>query len=370
LGKERKFYQGRFRFVQKREEMNMRSKIIGFFALVIVGTVLLSGFSKFNILAQNVKILKTDTSKTASAAETGTALVPNELGNIMILEYHLIGYPEAQWRRTPDNFRQDLQMLYDNGYYPVPLEDLISANLKVPAGKTPFVITFDDSSQGQFRFLKQGNNLVVDPDSAVGIMEAFKKQHPDFPLTATFYVLPEIPKGLRLFGQEEYIQQKLQYLVAHGYEIGNHTYWHQNLGKVDDIGVQKQIALCVKEVQSYVPGYRVHSIALPLGVHSKNRVLEHDGEYQGIKYHNDSILLVGSGPAPSPYSNTFNPYKLERIQAGDTAWGPKAYVSYFAKNPSLRYVSDGDPKTLSVLKNSAQKLVASLGNKYKIKMIE
>jgi hypothetical protein len=35
-------------------------------------------------------------------------LVPNELGRIMILEYHKIDYPEAQWTRTPENFRRDL----------------------------------------------------------------------------------------------------------------------------------------------------------------------------------------------------------------------------------------------------------------------
>ena len=283
-----------------------------------------------------------------AAAPTPAGLKPNELGQLMILEYHLIGMPEAEWRRTPENFRKDLRLLYENGYYPVPLEDVVSGRLKVPAGKTPFVITFDDSSQGQFRYLKEGDRLVIDPQSAVGIMEDFKKQHPDFPLTATFYVLPAIPPKLRLFGQEEYIGQKLQYLASHGYEIGSHTYWHQNLGKTDDLGVQKQMALANQAIQSYVPGYVVKSLALPFGVHAKNRTLEHDGEYQGIRYHYSSILLVGSGPTLSPYAADFNPYKMERIQAGDTAWGPKAYVETFKKNPKLRFVSDGDPYTVSV----------------------
>ncbi len=298
------------------------------------------------------------------------SLAPNELGRIMILEYHLIGYPEADWRRTPDNFRQDLTMLYENGYYPVPLDDVVSGNLKVPAGKTPFVLTFDDSSQGQFRYLKQGDKLVIDPDCAVGIMEAFKKKHPDFPLTATFYVLPQIKKGLRLFGQEEYIKEKLEYLVSHGYEIGNHTYWHQNLGKTDDEGVQKQIALAVKDIQSYLPGYNVHSLALPLGVHPKNRDLEHDGVYQGFKYHNDSILLVGSGTAPSPYSVDFNPYKLQRIQAGDTAWGPKAYIKTLAKNPSLRYISDGIPGKITIPNGMKLKLNKKFINNHNFQVSE
>lgn len=351
--------------------MRSKSKLIGIMALLVAGSVLILGFPRWIISAQENKTPKTEQKILAPAASVAAnSLAPNELGQIMILEYHLIGNPEAEWRRTPENFRKDLEMLYQNGYYPVPLEDLISDNLKVPAGKSPFVITFDDSSQGQFRFLKQGNQLVIDPNCAIGIMEAFKQKHPDFPLTATFYVLPQIPKGLRLFGQEEYMKQKLEYLAGHGYEIGNHTYWHQNLAKTDENGVQKQIALCVKEIQSYVPGYHVHSMALPLGVHSKNRVLEHDGEYQGLKYHNDSILLVGSGPIPSPYSSDFNPYKLERIQAGDTSWGPKAYVQSYQKNPSWRYVSDGDPTIISVPKNLVSKLNNVARSKYKLKIVE
>ena len=107
------------------------------------------------------------------------------------------------------------------------------------------------------------------------------------------------------------------------------------------------MALAVKAIQSYVPGYQVHSLALPLGVHAKNPALERDGEYQGTPYHNDSILLVGSGTAPSPYSADFNPFRLERIQAGDTPWGPKAYIAMFKKDPSLRYVSDGNNAILS-----------------------
>ncbi len=295
--------------------------------------------------------------------------VPNELGRIMILEYHLIGYPEAQWRRTPENFRQDLEMLYQNGYYPIPLQSLINRDINVPAGKTPFVLTFDDSSQGQFRFLKQGGRLVVDPQCAVGIMEQFKKEHPDFPLTAIFYVLPAIKPGLRLFGQEEYIQQKFDYLVQHGYQIGNHSYWHQNLGKTDDLGVQKQLALAVKAIQTYLPGYQVRSLALPLGVHPKNRELEVSGEYQGIRYHNDSVLLVGSGSIPSPYSTDFDLLKLERIQAGDTPWGPKAYIERFKKDPSLRYVSDEKPELISIPPKLESKLDRLAVKKMKLRLI-
>lgn len=297
-------------------------------------------------------------------------LPSNELGQIMILEYHLIGYPEAQWRRTPENFRKDLKMLYENNYYPIPLQDLVNGNIKAPAGKTPFVITFDDSSAGQFRYLNKGGRLEIDPQSGVGIMEQFKKEHPDFPLTATFYVLPGTGKNQRFFGQEEYIKEKLEFLVRNGYEIGNHSYWHENLGKVDDLAVQKQLALAVKEIQSFVPGYQVRSFALPFGIHPKNRSLARQGEYQGTKYQHNSVMLVGSGPVPSPYSANFNSHKMERIQAGDTPWGPKSLVERYRKNPSLRFVSDGNPIKITIPKGLQGKLSLKLPRKFKLQMLE
>lgn len=310
--------------------------------------------------------LTLSTGKT-QAGNQGT-LPPNELGQIMILEYHLIGYPEGRWRRTPENFRKDLELLYENDYYPIGLQDLVNGNIRVPAGKTPFVITFDDSSAGQFRYLKKGDQLVIDAQSAVGIMEQFKEEHPDFPLTATFYVLPGTG-GSSLFAQKEYIQEKLNFLVQNGYEIGNHTYGHINLGKVDDAVAQKQLALAVKEIQSYLPGYQVKSFALPFGVHPQNRILARKGEYQGFKYSHDSVMLVGSGPVPSPYSTDFNPYKLERIQAGDTPWGPQSIVERYRKKPSLRFVSDGDPDKITIPNELQRKLDQKWLRKYQLKML-
>jgi peptidoglycan/xylan/chitin deacetylase (PgdA/CDA1 family) len=342
-------------------------KWLGGLVLIAVTAVLAMGLPHWLVAAAEPGKAAVETNRPVKEAVVThpTGLIPNESGRIMILEYHLIGYPEADWRRTPENFRKDLEMLYRNGYYPVPLWDLVSANLKVPAGKTPFVITFDDSSEGQFRYLKHGDKLVIDPLSAVGIMEEFKRKYSDFPVTATFFVLPAIKPGLRLFGQEEYIQPKFDFLNKNGYEIGSHSYWHQNLAKTDDIGVQKQLALAVKAIQSYLPGYTVRSLALPYGVHPKNIALEREGEYQGIKYRHESVLLVGSGSVPSPYSTEFNPFRLERIQAGDTPWGPKAFVERYQKNLSLRYVSDGDLKTITVPKESLPNIKPPAGFRLK-----
>ena len=87
-------------------------------------------------------------------------LAPNELGRIMILEYHKIDYPEASW--TPENFRRDLETLYAKGYRLINLGDLLDRRFTLPGGTTPVVLTFDDSSPGQFRYLEHDGTLEID----------------------------------------------------------------------------------------------------------------------------------------------------------------------------------------------------------------
>src|SRR5438552_14674259 len=97
-------------------------------------------------------------------------LPPNELGRVMILEYHKIDYPEEGWTRTPENFRRDLETLYAKGYRLITLGDLLDRRITLPAGTTPVVVTFDDSSPGQLRYLESNRNIQTAPKSAVGLL--------------------------------------------------------------------------------------------------------------------------------------------------------------------------------------------------------
>lgn len=284
----------------------------------------------------------------------------NELGAVPILEYHLIGTPEGQWRRTPENFRRDLEMLHDLGYYPIRLLDYVAGRMNVPAGRSPVILTFDDSSEGQFRALMVNGQPRPDPDSAVGIMEEFQRRHPDFPARATFFVLPGIKKELSLFGQPEFRGWKLNYLVKHGYEIGNHSFWHQNLARATPEEVAKQLVLAQKAVSEFVPGYQLRSLALPLGAWPTPKSLAREGTYEGLSYRHQAILLVGAGPAPSPADKSFDPYALPRIQAGDGTWGPAQTLKRLHRQPHGRYVSDGDPGTVAVPAPLASRLRSGL----------
>jgi hypothetical protein len=282
----------------------------------------------------------------AIAAAHAEPLAPNELGRIMILEYHKIDYPEERWTRTPENFRRDLETLYARGYRLVGLNALLDGKITLPAGTTPVVLTFDDSSPGQFRYIDQDGRFVIDPKSGIGVLEAFVSEHPDFGRAATFFVLPGASRPNRLFDQPQHEGRKLKYLVEQGYEIGNHTLWHANLGKYPEPIVREQIAEAQAWIQRHVPEYRPRTIALPHGVYPKDVTWVLAGSAKGSTYRHEAILMVAGGAAPSPFSRGFDVTRLPRIQAVDRDLA--YWLSYFDKNPGDRYVSDGNPVTVVV----------------------
>ncbi|HEU0016571.1 MAG TPA: hypothetical protein VFQ45_23015, partial [Longimicrobium sp.] len=92
-----------------------------------------------------------------------TNLPPNELGRIMVLEYHRLtkgGQSEGEWFRTLENFKKDLRTLYEKGYRPVTMRQVLEGDIDLPRGTTPVVFTIDDASYGQFYYRPDGT---IDP---------------------------------------------------------------------------------------------------------------------------------------------------------------------------------------------------------------
>jgi peptidoglycan/xylan/chitin deacetylase (PgdA/CDA1 family) len=280
----------------------------------------------------------------------------NELGRVMILEYHKIDNPEGRWTRTPENFRRDLQRLWERGYRLVALNDYLDGKIALPAGTTPLILTFDDSSPGQFRYVQRGSDWVIDPECGLGILEAFAREHPGFGRAATFYVLPGANPPNRLFNQPDLATRKLQYLASQGYEIGNHSLWHAELGRYSESIVREQLAGAQEWVQRHVPGYRFRSLALPMGSYPKELGWAVSGGAKGMTYKHDAILMVAGGAAPSPHARSFDANHLPRIQAVERDLD--YWITYFDRNPGERYVSDGDAATITVASGSTGKLGA------------
>jgi hypothetical protein len=272
----------------------------------------------------------------------------NENGQVVILMYHGISDKESEWVRTADNFRKDLKVLYDKGYRLVSLRDYIENNIKVEAGYTPFVLTFDDGAKNNFNIIEENGEKKIDPNCAVGILEEFKKEHSDFGKGGSFFVYYPIP-----FRQKELIKEKFEFLIANGYDIGNHTYTHENLGKIGTEEIQKALAKNVFSAQGYVPGYDVYALALPNGIGPKGDNYKYaiQGEYDGVKYNHRAVLLVGSNPAPSPVSVKFDPARLPRVRASEMKTdgvGLYDWLQHFEKKPEKRYISDGNPDMVAI----------------------
>ena len=282
----------------------------------------------------------------------------NELGYVPVLEYHRFGPKEERWTRTPANFRKDLEFLYNNGYYPVNMADVAAKNFAVPAGKKPVVLTFDDSTDGQFRYLKGADGKwktgpdgkkVIDPDCAVGMLDAFAAKHPDFGRGATFYVLPS---G---FDQDGVIGEKFKHLVATGREIGNHTWTHESLATMSPAKIEDHLG----KLQAFVSKelgkpYPVTTLALPFGIGPRDaaglaKVVK--GGSGATAYHNKVLLLVGSNPAYSPYDKAYKATAVARIQCIDSefkTWFNRAPgVTKKTTEPWVPFVSDGDPSVVT-----------------------
>jgi len=282
------------------------------------------------------------------------ALKVNELGKIMVLMYHDIGEEEDVWVRTPENFRKDLQVLYEKGYRAISMKDYLNGNINTPPGTTPVVLTFDDGTKGQFNILEEEGEFVVDPNCAVGILEDFYQQHPDFGLEATFYIYYPNP-----FRQKNLIEQKMKYIIEKGMDIGNHSYNHDNLKKDmktkqarDAAFIQESLAKNIIATNEILPGYEVDSLALPYGEKPQGDLYNYvvKGSYEGVEYHHKGVLLVGSNPAQSPYHVKADMANIPRVRASEIETyntGLYDWLDYFDKHPEERYISDGDPNTIS-----------------------
>lgn len=282
-------------------------------------------------------------------------LPANEHGKIPVLEYHLIADKDTRWGRSRDGFKRDLERLYSKGYRPITVSQLVDRQIDLPAGTSPVVITLDDASPGQFRYVEKNGRLEVDPSSGVGIWLAFSKAHPDWGKRATFCMLPSATAGHAFFGDKgidgqktEWRYPKVRFLAEQGFELCAHTLWHAQLNKYTDAQVQEQITRGVMAIDSAVPGYKVRTFALPLGYWPRNRALAQAGHWtdpkskKDVSYKFDAVLEVTGPAAPSPHTAAFDAGKIPRIQViGENL------AKWLTQLDAQRYVSDGNPRTVT-----------------------
>ena len=297
----------------------------------------------------------------------------NELGRVPIMMYHGIrektknstgtvggNVDKDGYNRTPEAFKKDLEFYYENGYEMIRLEDYINGKVTASYGKSPIILTFDDGNEDNIRVtgLDENGNIIIDKNSAVGILEEFKKEHKDVNVTATFFVNGGI------FNQSEYNDKILKWMVENGYDIGNHTQTHLDIKKSSSDRVQKEIAYVYDELEKVIPGKYVKIIALPFG---SPYVKSHDNfkyvlssTYNDKTYETEAALRVGWEPEVSCYDKDFDKTFLKRCRAYDN--NGKEFDIDMVFNSILKttkYISDGNPDTIVVKEKDKDKLITT-----------
>ena len=296
----------------------------------------------------------------------------NELGKVPIMMYHGIIDTEENkytggnvdkdgYNRTAKAFKEDLEFYYNSGYRMIRLNDYVNGIIDVELGFSPIILTFDDGDKNNFNVLGRNSDgsLQIDPNSAVGILEEFKKTHPDMNVTATFFVMSGI------FNQSEYNKEILEWLINNGYDIGNHTTIHPDFTKITVEKTKEVVGKMYQKLDDLIPNKYVKIVALPYGSPYKKTHENYEyilnGNYNGYDYETIAALRVGWEPEVSPFHKDFDKTFLKRCRAYDNDGKEFDIKMVFTNLENNRYISDGDKDTI-VIKEGNNNINNSLGN--------
>ena len=281
----------------------------------------------------------------------------NELGTVPIMMYHGIintdttnyiggNVDKDGYNRTSNAFREDLEFYYENNYQMIRLEDYINGKIDVDYKKSPIILTFDDGNANNIKVegLDEDGNIIIDKNSAVGILEEFKSKHPDFNVTATFFL------NSTLFNQPEYDEKIMNWLIDNGYDIGNHTQNHLDIKQSSATEVQKEIVTVYEQLDQIIPEKYVNIIALPFGSpyskdHSNYKYVL-NSTYNNKTYKTTAALRVGWEPELSPFHKDFDKTFLKRVRAYDNNGEEFDIEMVFNMLETRRYISDGNIDTI------------------------
>lgn len=293
----------------------------------------------------------------------------NELGNVPIMMYHGIvnkldseteyiggNVDKDGYHRTTESFIKDLEFYYSEGYRMIRLNDYVNGIVDVSLGKSPIILTFDDGLTNNIKVLglDEDGNIIIDPNSAVGILESFKKKYPDYNVTATFFV------NGGLFRQSEYDEKILNWLVSNGYDVGNHSYTHADFTKISESKAIEEIGKVYNLLDKYIKGKYVNIVALPYGSpykksHSNfNHIMV--AKYDNVVYNTISTLQVGWESNYSTFSTNFDKSFIKRIRAYDNNGTNFDITHNFNRLKENRYISDGDKNKIVFPKENEDKI--------------
>jgi peptidoglycan/xylan/chitin deacetylase (PgdA/CDA1 family) len=237
--------------------------------------------------------------------------------------------------------------MYDNGYRLISRDDYLDMNIDIELGYTPILLTFDDGLSSTFSLNLEDDVLIANPDSAIGILEAFKEEHPDFGEGGCLFINDNYNNT---FYGEGTLTERFEWLIDHGYDIGNHSATHSNFSGLSSEGLQKEIGKIEALIMELLPTYNVRTLSYPFGVRpiESLRNLALDGIYNEVAYNYDAAFAVGpTSPYYAPTNIKFNPLLVARVRGSEGETGDLwFYFDYYNDHPDKRYISDGVASTL------------------------
>ncbi len=283
---------------------------------------------------------------TVATPEFARQVKANELGLVPVLMYHrIVKKRRASIDRTPAQFRRELEMLAKQGYVPISAKEFATGDIRVPAGKSPVVLTFDDGHPSHFGLDAAGNPR---PGTAVAIILQVAAEHPGFRPVATFWI-NHTPFGLQTEREQA---AAVGWLVGNGFEVANHTWSHANLRTLPKKKVRRQLARVEKLLRKLGAG-PAQTMALPYGSMPRSKKAARSGAWKGTGYDFTGVFLAGAEPSRSPYAKGFDRGAIQRIQSNGNkgecrSWCSQHWLKWLREHPRERYVSDGDPGRISL----------------------
>ena len=284
----------------------------------------------------------------------------DELGVVPVLMYHqLRDGGGSAWDMSPEEFRAELEWLFDNDYVPITAAAFARGEIDGPAGYRPVELTFDDSTRSQ-AYLDEDGEMAA--DTSMGILIDVAADYDHVEPVASLYVITS-----SLFGGGTDGPDILAALHDLGMEIGNHSHTHANLRSLDASGVQSELAEPLLVIRGLIPDAEVTTLSLPLGIYPDDTQLAVRGSADGVDYEHDAVLQVGYTPATSPFHAEFDGAGVARIQTHpdpDFEFGSTWWLAQMEDGGSWSpYVSDGNPETISFPADRADELHPDLADR-------
>ena len=213
-------------------------------------------------------------------------------------------------------------------------------------------MTFDDSTKEQLFLDANGE---IKPDTAIGIMLAFQKTHPRFPLAGTFFVNREPFAGVGRGAAAAALAERPRLRDREPHE-GPHPAQPAQLDGGAAADRPRQQGDHRRDPRRQDRGLRAAArrVADAEEARLARELGRHDYKFSGV-------FEVGAEPSQSPYSTKFEEHAIPRIRttppgAGDPEWGSSWWLDILKQHPERRYVSDGNPDTVSFPKSQSEDL--------------